>query len=42
MYRWPRPVKIAIVGVGVVVCIAAYGALLSAIINLISILFSAA
>ncbi len=42
MYRWPRPVKIAIVGAGVLVCAAAYGALLGAIINLLSLLFSAA
>ncbi len=40
MYRWPRPVKILIVGAGILVCAAAYAALLSAIVNLISMLFS--
>jgi hypothetical protein len=42
MYRWPRPLKIAIVGAGALVCLAAYAALLSGIFSLLSLLLAEA
>jgi hypothetical protein len=42
MHRWPRPVKIAIIGAGALVCLAAYGALLSGILSFLSLLLAEA
>jgi hypothetical protein len=42
MYRWPRPVKLAILAVGGALCVAAYAALVSGLYGMLSAFVEAA
>ncbi len=42
MHIWPRPIKVAVLGLGAAVCLGVYAALLTGILSLVMLLLASA